>query len=218
MKIRTSSDLKKLSDKGMSILYPQRPRILVGMATCGLAAGADEVFDTLREEADKLGFDLTLLATGCMGYCQQEPLVDVRMPDLGRVLYAKMTPERARNLIAALSTGKLPAEHALASIPEEDSNTRKRPENLSAVPLISELPFYAQQHKIVLRNSGLIDPFSIEEYIARSGYQALSRTISHLSPQDVIDEITQSGPGGGGGGRFSHRKKMGGMQQRNRRA
>jgi len=209
MKIRTNSDLKKLSDRGVSILYPQRPRIIVGMATCGLAAGADEVFDALREEADRLGFDLTLLATGCIGYCQQEPIVDVRMPDLGRVLYAQMTPERARNLIAALSTGKLPAEHALASIPEEDSNTRKNAEHLSGIPLIGELPFYAQQHKIILRNSGLVDPFSIEEYIARGGYQSLGRAILNLSPQDVIDEITQSGLRGRGGGGFPTGKKWG---------
>ena len=207
MKIRTHSDLKKLSDKGVSILYPQKPRIMVGMATCGLAAGADKVFHVLREEAGRLGFDLILLATGCIGYCQQEPIVDVRMPDLGRVLYAQMTPERARNLIAALSKGELPVEHALASVPEEHSNIRTIEEPLPGMPIISELPFYAQQQKIVLRNSGLIDPCSIEEYIATGGYQSLSRAILNLSPQAVTDEIIRSGLRGRGGGGFPTGKK-----------
>ena len=207
MKIRTHSDLDKLRYNGLSILCPQRPRIGVGMATCGLAAGAAEVYDALREEADKLGFDLMLVATGCIGYCQQEPLVDVRMPDLGRVLYARMTPERARKLISALAAGELPAEHALASIPEETSNIPKNSEVLSGVPLINKLPFYAQQHKIILRNSGLIDPCSIQEYVARSGYQSLSRALLNLSPQDVIDEITRSGLRGRGGGGFPTGKK-----------
>jgi len=207
MKIRTHSDLEKLGDNGLSILCPQRPRIGVGMATCGLAAGAAEVYDALREEADILGFDFMLVATGCIGYCQQEPLVDVRMPDLGRVLYARMTPERARKLISALAAGELPAEHALASIPEETSDIPKNSEVLSGVPLINELPFYARQQKIILRNSGLIDPYSIEEYVARSGYQSLSRALLNLSPQEVIDEITRSGLRGRGGAGFPTGKK-----------
>ncbi|MBL7204115.1 MAG: NADH-quinone oxidoreductase subunit NuoF [Desulfobacteraceae bacterium] len=207
MKIRTHSDLEKLRDNGRLIFYPQRPRISVGMATCGLAAGAAAVYDALREEADTLGFDLMLVSTGCIGYCQQEPLVDVRMPNRGRVLYAQITPERARKLIAALSAGKLPAEHALASIPEDAPDIPKSAEVLSGVPLINELPFYAQQNKIILRNSGMIDPCSIEEYVDRGGYQSLSRALLNLSPQDVIDEITISGLRGRGGGGFPTGKK-----------
>ena len=207
MKIRIHSDLEKLRDNGLAVIYPQRPRISVGMATCGLAAGADAVFDALRKEAESLGFDLMLVATGCIGYCQQEPLVDVRMPERGRVLYAHMTSERARKLIAELSAGKFPADHALASIHEETSNFLNRAAVLSKIPLISELPFYAQQHKIILRNSGLIDPCSIEEYAARGGYQSLSRALLKLSPQDVIDEITRSGLRGRGGGGFPTGKK-----------
>jgi NADH:ubiquinone oxidoreductase subunit F (NADH-binding)/(2Fe-2S) ferredoxin/Pyruvate/2-oxoacid:ferredoxin oxidoreductase delta subunit len=207
MKIRIHADLEKLRDNGLAIIYPQRPRISVGMATCGLAAGAGAVFDALREEADTMGFDLMLVATGCIGYCQQEPLVDVRMPEHGRVLYARMTPERARKLIAELLAGKLPAEHALASIPEETSTFPKRAAVLSKIPPINELPFYAQQHKIILRNSGLIDPCSIEEYAAMGGYQSLSRALLKLSPQDVIDEITRSGLRGRGGGGFPTGKK-----------
>lgn len=207
MKIRSLSELKELRDIGLSFLYPQRPRISVGMATCGLAAGAAAVFNALSEEADRLGFDSMLVSTGCIGYCRQEPLVDIRMPDLGRVLYAQMTPEHARELIRRLSTGELPAEHALASILEESPETSKSSETLSRLPSINQLPFYAHQHKIILHNCGLIDPCSIEEYVARGGCDSLGHALLNLSPQDVIDEITQSGLRGRGGAGFPTGKK-----------
>lgn len=119
MKVHSRSDLETLRADGLSTLYPSRLKISVGMATCGLATGAAAVYDALRDEAAARGLDLMLIATGCLGYCQQEPLVDVRMPGRDRVLYARMTADRARELIADLARGELPAEGALAVIPEE---------------------------------------------------------------------------------------------------
>ena len=84
----TRPDLEALRARGLSTLFPSKPRVSVGMATCGRAAGASAVYDALREEAEARGLDLALVATGCIGYCQQEPLVDVRVPGQARVLYA----------------------------------------------------------------------------------------------------------------------------------
>ena len=204
MRIHTRSDLEKLCTEGLSILYPSKPRISVGMATCGLATGATAVYDALRDEATARGLDLTLIATGCIGYCQQEPLVDVALPGHGRVLYARVTPDRARELVAALAEGKLPSEGALAVIPEEPPTGS---EPAGGLPLLNELPFYARQHKIVLRNSGLIDPTRIEEYVARGGYQALARVLLDLTPQEVIDTVLHSGLRGRGGGGFPTGRK-----------
>ncbi len=203
MKIQTRSDLDALRDRGLSTLYPSGVRINVGMATCGLATGAADVYRAVRDEAGARGLELTLVATGCLGYCQQEPLVDVRLPGRGRVLYARMTPERARDLVAALASGELPAENALAIIPaEENPDPGQASGALPDVPLIGELPFYARQRKIILRNSGMIDPESIEEYVARDGYLALVHVLLDLPPQTVVDEIVQSGLRGRGGGGF----------------
>jgi NADH:ubiquinone oxidoreductase subunit F (NADH-binding)/(2Fe-2S) ferredoxin len=204
MRVRTRSDLEKLSAEGMSTLYPSRLKISVGMATCGLATGADAVYHALREEATARGLDLALVATGCIGYCQQEPLVDVRMPDRGRVLYARVTPERARELIAALAEGELPTEGALAAIPEQGPRAASEPAN--GLPLLDELPFYANQHKVILRNSGLIAPTRLEEYVARGGYQGLARALE-LAPQAVVDQVTRSGLRGRGGGGFPTGRK-----------
>ena len=207
MKVRTHSDLETLRAKGISTLYPPRPKISVGMATCGRAAGATAVYDALRDEADARGLDLALVATGCIGYCQQEPLVDVRVPGQARVLYARVTPDRARELIAALATGELPAEGALAVIPDRNQVFQKKPGFLESVPLLDELPFYSHQRKIILRNCGLIDPTSIEEYIARDGYQSLARALLELAPQEVIDEVLHSGLRGRGGAGFPTGRK-----------
>jgi NADH:ubiquinone oxidoreductase subunit F (NADH-binding)/(2Fe-2S) ferredoxin/Pyruvate/2-oxoacid:ferredoxin oxidoreductase delta subunit len=177
------------------------------MATCGLAAGAGAVFEALGDAADASGFDIMLVSTGCIGYCQQEPVVDVRMPGLGRVLYARMTPEAGQRLIAALSAGELPADHALAVIPEAGSNLPGNPGLLFQLPLITDLPFYTKQQKIILRNSGLIDPRSMAEYAAVGGFRSLEKALLHLSSQEVIDEITRSGLRGRGGGGFPTGKK-----------
>ncbi len=205
MKAQTRSDIEALRADGLATLYPDRPRINVGMATCGLATGAADVYAALRDEATARGLDVMLVATGCIGYCQQEPLVDVRLPDSGRVLYSRMTPDKARRLVAALAENRLPVQDALAVIPETESPIDLQP--LEDLPRLNELPFYARQHKIILRNSGVIDPVNVEEYIARGGYQGLARALSDLSPQAVVDEVLRSGLRGRGGGGFPTGRK-----------
>jgi NADH:ubiquinone oxidoreductase subunit F (NADH-binding)/Pyruvate/2-oxoacid:ferredoxin oxidoreductase delta subunit/(2Fe-2S) ferredoxin len=205
MKVRTRSDLSELRQEGLDSLYPARIRISVGMATCGLATGAGAVYDALREALEARGLEAALVRSGCLGYCQQEPLVDVRVPGRGRVLYARVTEEQARDLVVALSAGELPIQGALAVIPEGEHAAGS--EGLGALPMLDELPFYARQHKIVLRNSGWIDPTSIEEYVARGGYQALAHALLDLTPQEVIDEVLRSGLRGRGGGGFPTGRK-----------
>jgi NADH:ubiquinone oxidoreductase subunit F (NADH-binding)/(2Fe-2S) ferredoxin/Pyruvate/2-oxoacid:ferredoxin oxidoreductase delta subunit len=208
MKVHTRSDLEALRTKGLATLYPSKPRINVGMATCGQATGAAAVYDALREQAAEINLGLDLVATGCIGYCQQEPLVDVLLPNQGRVLYARMTPNRAQKLVDSLAEGLFPEEDALAIIEKAESpEGSKTALELPGVPNLDELPFYARQHKIVLRNSGHIDPVSIEEYIARDGYHGLASAILDLPPQEVIDQVTKSGLRGRGGGGFPTGRK-----------
>jgi NADH:ubiquinone oxidoreductase subunit F (NADH-binding)/(2Fe-2S) ferredoxin len=204
MRITSVDDLEALRAAGLASLYPDRLKITVGMATCGLAAGADAIYDTLKQRIQQRGLDAILATTGCIGYCQQEPLVDVRLPGGGRVLYTQMTRPRARALVDDLSRGTFAGDGAWAIIDAEETlmdgqvHHFTRPVN---VPTYSERPFFARQRKIILRNSGFIDPTSIEEYIARGGYRALARAFE-LAPQQVIDQVTHSGLRGRGGGGF----------------
>ena len=209
MKINSFADLETLRAAGLASLYPDRLKITVGMATCGLAAGADAIYDTLKQRISQRGLDAILATTGCIGYCQQEPLVDVRLPGGGRVIYTQMTRPRARALVDDLARGTFAGDGAWAIIDEEETlmdghvNRFARPPH---VPAYSERPFFARQRKIVLRNSGFIDPTRFEEYVARGGYRALARALE-LTPQQVTDEVTRSGLRGRGGGGFSAGRK-----------
>jgi NADH-quinone oxidoreductase subunit F len=210
MKVRSRTDLVLLEARGRAACRPPRPRIAVGMATCGLAAGAADVYAALQAEAGARGLEIDLVGTGCLGYCQQEPLVDLRLPDGRRVLYAHVTDRRARELVAALDEGRLPAEGGLAMVPEEISRTPQLVGDsghaLPDLPSLYDLPFYAQQQKVILRNSGLIDPLSAEEYAARGGFFGLARALG-LEPQQVIDEVARSDLRGRGGGGFPTGRK-----------
>ena len=184
------------------------------MATCGLAAGADVVFDTLRQRLEQRSLDVMLTKTGCLGCCHQEPIVEVRLPPAGSapLLYTKMTRARARALVDELAHGS-PSANPWAVITHDESPfidprvELRRPVGFETAPIFSEQPFMARQRKIVLRNCGLIDPASVEEYIARGGYQSLPRALRAFTPQQVIDEVLRSGLRGRGGGGFSTGRK-----------
>ena len=210
MKITTVADLEPLRAAGLASLYPNRLKITVGMATCGRAAGADAVYEALQQRMNERDLDAILATTGCIGYCQQEPLVDVRLPGRGRLLFARMTPGKVRKLIDALADGGWPAQDALAAVREEEPGEGVRtfasPETSRDLAILDGLPFYSRQRKIVLRNSGLIDPARLEEYVARGGYRGLAHALAR-APQQVIDEVTRAGLRGRGGGGFPTGRK-----------
>ena len=71
MEIRTKSDLEKMRKKGLQSLYPDTVKISVGMATCGLSTGADQVYEAIQKEVDKGKLPIQLNPTGCIGFCQR---------------------------------------------------------------------------------------------------------------------------------------------------
>jgi NADP-reducing hydrogenase subunit HndB len=77
-------------------------RIVIGMATCGIAAGADEVYDAIVDEVNKLGLSNVIVArTGCIGVCRLEPIVEIIRPGEEKVTYVNMSPYKARRIIAS---------------------------------------------------------------------------------------------------------------------
>jgi NADH-quinone oxidoreductase subunit F len=205
-------NFEQLQTVGQTRLYPDKIKITVGMATCGLAAGAAVIFETLQQRVEQRGLDVMLTKTGCLGCCHQEPIVEVRMPDRAPLIYAKMTRARARALVDELGRGSPPA-NPWAVITHDESPfidprvELNKPIGFETAPLFSEQPFVTRQRKIVLRNCGVIDPTSLEEYLARGGYQGLQRTLRDFTPQYVIDEMSRSGLRGRGGGGFTTGRK-----------
>ncbi len=162
--------------------------VLVGLGTCGISAGGEKVFRALQEELKEHPGAFVLKETGCIGMCYREPLVEIQ--DGGEShLYAEVTPDRIGRIVEEDVLGGTSIEEWLAL-----GNGR-------------EAGFFDNQVRIVLRNSGVIDPGSIEEYLARDGYKALRNALTGMTPEDVIREVLVSGLRGRGGGGFPTGKK-----------
>ncbi|MCD6452750.1 MAG: NADH-quinone oxidoreductase subunit NuoF [Dehalococcoidales bacterium] len=164
--------------------------IRVGLASCGIAAGAKEVYNALSARLGDKGLGVTLKKTGCIGMCYNEPLIEVVSPRKERTFYKQVTPDKINRIISEhLIQGKLVTEWA---VPDEEINR-----------------LLAKQQRIVLRNCGIIDPESIDDYLAVDGYKALKKALSTMSPDEVIGEVTKSGLRGRGGAGFPTGVKWG---------
>ncbi|NQU32576.1 MAG: NADH-quinone oxidoreductase subunit F, partial [Bacteroidetes bacterium] len=165
----------------------ENTKIIVGLGSCGIAAGAKKVYDKFLsiQESGNLTFDLQ--KTSCIGMCYREPLVEV-IDSNGSYMYGEIDENKASEIIE---------EHILKNTPIIDyvvkADTFKTKDNA----------FIDDQVKITLRNCGYIDPENIEEYEARDGYRAIKKIAGHqVSRLDVIQTIIDSGLRGRGGGGF----------------
>ena len=157
-----------------------RCRLLCCTSTPCLAVGAQQVHQRLQTAIDESEFaaEIETVSTGCMGPCRRGPVVRVQQSGKEDVLYERVTPELAQEIVE---------KHVCQETPLETN----------ILPL--DIPFFTKQKKIVLENSGLIDQESLAEYVARDGYTALAKALREMTPQEVCDEITNSGLRGRGG-------------------
>ncbi|MBW2028811.1 MAG: NADH-quinone oxidoreductase subunit NuoF [Deltaproteobacteria bacterium] len=171
----------------------RRPRILIGAATCGRAAGALEVEEAFRRELSARSIEADIYEVGDLGMCYAEPLVEISVPGGSRVIYKEVNEERVPELIeTSIIKEALLTDLALCSVGEG---------TIEGIPDLNELPMMKEQVRVVLRNSGIIDPSNINHYIARGGYSGLARALE-MSPDGVIEEIRSSGLRGRGGAGF----------------
>jgi NADH:ubiquinone oxidoreductase subunit F (NADH-binding)/Pyruvate/2-oxoacid:ferredoxin oxidoreductase delta subunit/(2Fe-2S) ferredoxin len=208
--IRTAADLDRAAQAGMESLYPGRLKILIGSATCGIAAGAREVETAAIEAVRQLGIDAAVARTGCIGFCQCEPLVDLRLPGGPRITYGHMTARRVRELLEAYAASGDPKPAMALCRFESEEHLAAAAEHVypaatngvAAVPAWLSLDFYRPQQRVILRNCGSIDPLMIEEAIARGAYRGAAKALTGMKPEEVIAEVLQSGLRGRGGAGF----------------
>ena len=175
------------------------PTVYIGMGTCGIAAGAGEIETALRRELDERRLQAEVVAVGCIGMCFKEPLVDIQLPGHPRVTYANVKPDMIPRLVEEhLTQGKILEKAALGQLRTADSENTP----LTGLPEYSQLPFYRKQVRVALRNCGIINPEDIKEYIALEGYRALAKALYEMSPDEVIEEVKDSGLRGRGGAGF----------------
>lgn len=168
--------------------------ILVSMGTCGIAAGATSVLVEFQKQIKKQKLtNITLIETGCMGHCHSEPTIEILDHKAGTSnFFGDISEDAVKKILEA--NGK-----PILGITTIDRNWY--------YPEDEKKEDHTLQARIVLRNSGIINPEKIDEYIARDGYKALAKSVSSKQPQEIIDTITESGLRGRGGGGFPTGRK-----------
>jgi (2Fe-2S) ferredoxin len=169
------------------------PRILIGTGTCGMAAGAGDVLESLESELARSNIEADIIQVGCIGLCYAEPLIEIIKPGMPSVFYANVTPELMSEIVS---------DYLIAGNPRADLALGTRGEGtLDGIPQLFDLPVLKSQVRIALRNCGNIDPENIYHYVASGGYEGLRKALK-IERQEVIDEVKRSGLRGRGGAGF----------------
>jgi len=179
--VQTLAELKDYKDKILSKKDNNITHIYVGMGTCGIAAGAEEVWDKVKEELNKMSCNnIKISKTGCIGLCAREPIMEIRNGSES-ILYCELDKEKTKEIIRQYIT-----DRNIISRWTIDQNT----------------DFFTEQERIVLKNCGVINPESIDDAIAHDAYIGLAKAVTEMTAEEIIDEITDAKLRGRGGAGF----------------
>ena len=168
-----------------------RSHVLVCSGTGCVSSGAKDVKHSLEDELaeNDLLDEIKIVETGCHGFCEKGPIVIV-YPE--GVFYCQVEADDVEEIVE---------EHLLKGRTVERL-LFKEPVTEESIPSYQDIDFYKKQKRIVLSNCGRIDPESIEEYVAEGGYEAAGKALTEMSPEEVIEEVKDSGLRGRGGAGF----------------
>ena len=195
-KLEHFEELENLRGK----VVAQREKIRSTVIICGgsgcQATRCLSVIDAVKKEIVKQGLDheVLLRTTGCHGFCEQGPLMVV---EPGNFFYCHLAAADAQEIV----TSTLKNGEVVDRLLYADPRTGKK------IKTEAEIPFYSAQDRQLLKYNKLLDPCSIEDYIAVGGYKALVKTLTGIAPKTVIEEIKSSGLRGRGGGGFPTGRK-----------
>ena len=170
-----------------------RAQVVVCGGTGCMSSRSEHIKNEFVERIKELGLqnEVSVFMSGCFGLCEKGPVVVV-YPDM--TFYSHVKVEDVEEICKEhLLKGRIVARKAYTEMTPEDENKIKK---------FQEMTFYAKQERIALRNCGIINPFDINEYIARDGYMALGKVLTEMTPDEVIDFITKAGLRGRGGAGF----------------
>lgn len=169
--------------------------VRVGMASCGIAAGAQKVYDALCAK----GFDVK--KTGCIGSCYAEPIVEIKKDDFETLIFEHVVPSDIESIINSVNKNK-----------KHPKLFAKRKDGIKKIDFdyVDDLSFYKNQVKRVSANCGIIDPEDIEDAISNGAYKALGKALL-MKQEDVVSEIDKAGLRGRGGAGFPTGRKWKGM-------
>ncbi|MBO7673869.1 MAG: NADH-quinone oxidoreductase subunit NuoF [Atopobiaceae bacterium] len=177
-----------------------RSQVLICGGTGCTSSGSQQIQDAFEAQIEKnsLQDEIKLVRTGCFGLCELGPVVIV-YPD--GTFYSRVSVDDVEEIVT---------EHLLKGRRVErlvyDDHGKAEADEFGNIAL-SDTTFYKTQNRVVLRNCGVINPEDIDEYIAMDGYEALGKVLTEMTPEEVIQEVTDSGLRGRGGGGFPTGRK-----------
>jgi NADH-quinone oxidoreductase subunit F len=195
-RVESAAELEKLRQSILSKRDTSRTCISVCGGTGCRASGAEAVVEAFLDEIERRELQVTveMKETGCHGFCERGPVVVIRPK---RIFYQRVKPEDIPEIIAETVLKGNIIERLLYVDPATQEKIIYEP----------DVPFYKRQTRTIFGANGEIDPTNIEDYIAVGGYSALSKVLSGMKPQQIIDEIKKSGLRGRGGGGFPTGRK-----------
>ena len=174
-----------------------RAHVLICGGTGCTSSGSNKIIDAFNENIQKNGLEeeVKVVQTGCFGLCALGPVVIVH-PD--GTFYSRVEADDVAEIVS---------EHLLKGRIVDRLVYKDGVEETTGNMALSDTAFYKTQNRVVLRNCGVINPESIDEYIAMDGYAALGKVLTEMKPEDVIQVILDSGLRGRGGGGFPTGRK-----------
>lgn len=198
--------VKKSFDKAASHVHK---RVVICAGTGCIANGALKVYEAFENAIAEAGMDLFvelelnhhddhktihLTGSGCQGFCAKGPLVNI-LPE--ETMYTKVKVEDVQEIVERSLMNDEVIERLLYVNPVDGTKSKGQ----------TEIPFYKRQNRLVLGECGHVDPQSIREYIAHNGYMAAEKAFLKMTPEEVCNDILESGLRGRGGGGFPTGKK-----------
>jgi NADH-quinone oxidoreductase subunit F len=188
-KLASATELERLRKSIVDQKDTGKTTITICGGTGCLAFGSDKLTSAFKAELKKQKSTAEIKLTGCPGFCERGPLVVIQPEG---IFYQRVQVDDVPDIVSkTVSQGKV-----INKLLYTDTATGEK------VIQESEVPFYTKQKRLILGNNSLIDPTSIEDYIALGGYSALGKALSRMSPEQIIDEVKKSGLRGRGGAGF----------------
>jgi len=165
------------------------------LVCCGSGCpGSDQILKRLEHEVKRLNLPVEIKPTGCHGFCQRGPTVIIEPEN---IFYCHVSEDDATEI----------AERHLKNNEIVDRLLYTDPVTGQVIPHYPDISFYKKQERVILRHCGHINPEKIDDYLSSDGYQALRKVLSHMTPEQVIEEVKKSGLRGRGGAGFPTGRK-----------
>ncbi|MDP4281066.1 MAG: NADH-ubiquinone oxidoreductase-F iron-sulfur binding region domain-containing protein [Bacteroidota bacterium] len=199
-----ANDYSKEDSEKLSILRREKvikPTVFIETGTSGIASGAMETLEAVEKYIKDHSIDADIVEVGSNGFWTEEPILDVQIPGKARLSFGRVTADRVDDLLSSVLNKTVNYESILGQY------KNPKQEMWANIPFIHLHPFFINQQRVILKDTGVISPHSIEDYIANGGYRSFYKIVLNYTPVNVCDLMEQSELRGRGGGGYLTGKK-----------